>query len=196
MFTGVVAGTGIVCGIEKSEDLKVRVQTPPDFGRVEIGASVGCDGVCLTAVASGRDWFEVEASEETLSKTCLGDWRPDSRINLERPLKVGDEIGGHIVAGHVDGVSAVERAEDDGGSLRLELSAPSHLAKFIAPKGSIALNGVSLTVNEVWDDRFSVNLISHTRSVTNLGRAKAGTNLNMEIDTLARYVARILERSR
>ncbi len=193
MFTGIVAGTGIASGIEKLDDLKVRIELPPGFGDMEVGASVACDGVCLTAVAVGNGWFEAEASAETLSKTCLDDWKRNSRINLERPLKVGDEIGGHIVAGHVDGVAAVESAEEDGGSLRVALAAPEEFARYIAPKGSIALNGVSLTVNEVWGSRFSVNLIAHTRKVTNLGEIRDGSRLNMEIDTLARYVARMQE---
>ncbi|MDE0111899.1 MAG: riboflavin synthase [Albidovulum sp.] len=193
MFTGIVAGTGIVKRIERIADLKVRIETPPDIGRIELGASIACDGVCLTSVNFGEDWFEVEVSDESLSKTRVSDWKLDSRINLERPLRVGDEIGGHIVSGHVDGVASVESAREDGGSLRMELAAPNELAKFIAPKGSVALNGVSLTVNEVRGKRFTVNLISHTRNVTNLGQARVGSNLNMEIDALARYVARILE---
>ena len=196
MFTGIVTGAGTVIDIEKLADLKVRVEAPLGFGRIEIGASVACDGVCLTVVGTGSDWFEVEASEETLAKTCLGDWKRDTRINLERPLRVGDEIGGHIVSGHVDGVASVTSASENGGSLRVELAAPNELAKFIASKGSIALNGVSLTVNVVRDDRFTVNLIAHTRKATNLGQLRAGHRLNMEIDTLARYVARILEGSR
>lgn len=195
MFTGIVAGTGIVSGIERTTDLKVRIETPADFGRIDLGASVACDGVCLTAVETCESLFEVEASKETLSKTCLGEWDRDSRINLERPLRVGDEIGGHIVSGHVDGVALVEGMREDGRSLRLELAAPEELADYVAPKGSIALNGVSLTVNEVQGNKFTVNLIAHTRNVTNLGQTRVGSNLNMEIDTLARYVARILEGS-
>ena len=172
------------------------------MANVDIGASIACDGVCLTVVEKGASgqgasggWFDVDISAETLSKTNIGanGWDVGRAINLERALRVGDELGGHIVSGHVDGVAVIEDAHDEGDSLRLTLRAPAGLARFIAPKGSVALNGTSLTVNEVEGDRFGVNLIPHTRHVTTWGGAGVGDKVNLEIDTLARYVARLAE---
>ncbi|MGR3199542.1 MAG: riboflavin synthase, partial [Paracoccus sp. (in: a-proteobacteria)] len=166
-----------------------------DMAGVDMGASIACDGVCPTVVAKGEDWFEVDISAETLSKTSIGSngWAVGQRLNLERALRVGDELGGHIVSGHVDGVARIVAASRDGDSLRLTFEAPAALARFVAPKGSVALNGTSLTVNEVDGNRFGINLIPHTQEVTTWGDAAEGDAVNLEIDTLARYVARLAE---
>ena len=196
MFTGIVTDIGEILSVERAGVLDVRIGTSYDVGNLEIGASVACDGVCLTVIDFGRDprtWFAVQASEETLSKTNLDRWEPGRRINLERALKVGDEIGGHIVSGHVDGTAVVGDIREEGDSTRMVLDAPAEFARFIAPKGSIALNGTSLTVNEVDGARFGINLIPHTKGVTTWGEAKLGDKVNLEIDTLARYVARMNE---
>ena len=193
MFTGIVSDIGRVSRLDKRGDLRARIDTAWDTATIDIGASIASDGVCLTAVALGPGWFEVDASAETLGKTTLGTWREGTRVNLERALRVGDELGGHIVSGHVDGTARIERIAPEGDSLRLTFRAPSDLARFIAPKGSVALNGTSLTVNEVDGDTFGVNLIPHTREVTTWGDAREGDAVNLEIDTLARYVARLAE---
>jgi riboflavin synthase len=174
-------------------DLRARLATGYDTARIDIGASIACDGVCLTVVALGEGWFEVQVSAETLSKTTLGAWQVGRRVNLERALRVGDELGGHIVSGHVDGVADVVSVTPEGESLRVTFEAPRHLAGFIAPKGSVALDGTSLTVNEVEGARFGVNLIPHTQAATTWGEVRAGGRVNLEIDTLARYVARLRE---
>jgi len=158
-----------------------------------MGASIACDGVCLTVVDKGADWFDVDISAETVSKTNLEAWTEDRRVNLERALKVGDELGGHIVSGHVDGLAEVVGIRDEGDSTRVTLRAPEALAKFIAPKGSVALNGTSLTVNEVEGLEFGINFIPHTKEVTTWGDVALGDMVNLEIDTLARYVARLNE---
>lgn len=191
MFTGIITDIGKIEALERRGDLRVRIGTGYDTACIDIGASIACDGVCLTVVALGAGWFEVDASAETLSKTNLGGWVDGSRINLERALKVGDELGGHIVSGHVDGLAEVIARRDEGDSTRLTFRAPGDLAGFIAPKGSVALNGTSLTVNEVAKDSFGVNLIPHTLAVTTWGDAQVGDRVNFEIDTLARYVARL-----
>jgi riboflavin synthase len=160
---------------------------------IAIGASIACSGCCLTVVEKGTDWFAVEVSGESLAKTHLGDWREGSRLNLELSLKVGDELGGHLVYGHVDGVGRVISMTPEGGSVRFVFEAPGELAGFIASKGSIAVDGISLTVNEVEGSRFGVNVISHTQAVTTLGRVKPGQSVNLEVDMLARYVQRLLE---
>ncbi|MCC5964065.1 MAG: riboflavin synthase [Rhodobacteraceae bacterium] len=193
MFTGIITDIGAVRAITRAGDMRVRIATGYDTGSIEIGASVASDGVCLTVVALGPDWYEVQVSAETVDKTNLGDWVEGRRVNLERALKVGDELGGHIVSGHVDGVAEVVSAIPEGDSLRLRLRAPEALAGFIAPKGSVALNGTSLTVNEVEGAEFGINLIPHTREVTNWGDVAVGDRINLEIDTLARYVARLRE---
>jgi len=193
MFTGIITDIGRVAALEQRGDLRARVTTGYDTGGIDIGASIACDGVCLTAVALGDDWFEVDISAESLSKTNLGGWAEGRAINLERALKVGDELGGHIVSGHVDGLAEVIARRDEGGSTRLTFRAPDALAGFIAPKGSVALNGTSLTVNEVSGAEFGVNLIPHTKEVTNWGAVQVGDRINLEIDTLARYVARLRE---
>lgn len=198
MFTGIITDVGRIIALTQRGDLCARIATAHDVTRMDIGASVACDGVCLTVVATGRaegeaqgGWFEVEISAETVSKTSLGSWATGRRVNLERPLRVGDELGGHIVSGHVDGVAQVLAVTPEGDSTRVRLRAPETLAGFIAPKGSVALNGTSLTVNEVEGAEFGVNLIPHTKAVTTWGDIGAGDLVNIEIDTLARYVARL-----
>lgn len=195
MFTGIITDIGEVRGIEKRGDLRARIGTSYDTDTIDLGASIACDGVCLTVVETGDDWFDVEISAETVSKTNLSHntWAPGRRINLERALKVGDELGGHIVSGHVDGVAELTGLTDEGDSTRATFRAPEELAKFIAPKGSITLNGTSLTVNEVDGATFGINIIPHTKTVTTWGGARVGDRINLEIDTLARYVARLQE---
>ena len=197
MFTGIVTDIGTVRAIEPRGDLRVRIGTAYDAGGIDMGASIACDGCCLTVVDRGRDdagdWFDVDASAETMAVTALGDWAPGRRVNLERALRVGDELGGHIVSGHVDGVAEIVDARPEGDSLRLLFAIPEPLARFVAPKGSVALNGVSLTVNAVDGVRFGVNLISHTREVTTFGERGVGDRVNFEVDTMARYVARLQE---
>jgi len=194
MFTGIVTDIGRILALEHRGDLRARIATGYDVQTIDIGASIACDGVCLTVVALGskpEPWFDVDISAETLSKTNLGGWEQGRRINLERALKVGDELGGHIVSGHVDGLAEVVAMRDEGDSTRLTFRAPEALAGFIAPKGSVALNGTSLTVNEVEGRTFGVNLIPHTQQVTTWGTVAVGDRVNLEIDTLARYVARM-----
>jgi len=195
MFTGIVTDIGKVIDLEMRGDIKARIKTAYDTDTIDEGASIACDGVCLTVIEIGADWFDVEISAETVSKTNVGmnKWFAGKRLNLERALKLGDELGGHIVSGHVDGVAMVINMADEGDSTRITIKAPSDLAKFIAPKGSVTLNGTSLTVNEVSGDTFGVNLIPHTKQVTTWGDVKTGDALNLEIDTLARYVARLAE---
>lgn len=196
MFTGIVTDVGEILDIEERGDLRARIATAYDVEGIDLGASIACDGVCLTVVATGtepRGWFDVDVSAETLSKTTLGGWAPGSRVNLERALKIGDELGGHIVSGHVDGVARVVSVRDEGDSTRVTLEAPETLARYIAEKGSVALNGTSLTVNEVDGARFGINFIPHTKEVTTWGDVAEGDRVNLEIDTLARYVARLAE---
>jgi riboflavin synthase len=196
MFTGIVTDQGRILELEKAGDLRVRIGTAYDVDGIELGASIACDGVCLTVVALGREprnWFDVQVSAETLSKSNLGTWAVGRAVNLERALKVGDELGGHIVSGHVDGKARVVDIRDEGDSTRVTFEAPANLARFIAPKGSVALNGTSLTVNEVEGNRFGINFIPHTKAVTTWGRVAVGDEINLEIDTLARYVARLAE---
>jgi riboflavin synthase len=197
MFTGIVTGLGTVREIAPNgaaRDMRVVIATPwPDSVEIPIGASMACSGCCLTVVARGPDWFAVDASAETLGKTTLGLWRVGTRVNLERPLRVGDELGGHIVAGHVDGVGEVLTVEPEHGSVRFSLRAPQPLARFVAPKGSVAIDGVSLTVNAVRGPEFGVNIIPHTVEITSFGTLRPGDAVNIEIDTVARYVARLTE---
>jgi riboflavin synthase len=198
MFTGIITDVGEVLATRAEGDLRARIGTGYDVGGLEIGSSVACDGVCLTVVATGRsprNWFEVQISAETLSKTNIGanGWPVGHSLNLERALRVGDELGGHIVSGHVDGVAEVIGVRVEGASTRVRLRAPEALARFIAPKGSVALNGTSLTVNEVEGSTFGVNLIPHTKAVTSWGNVAAGDRVNLEVDTMARYVARLRE---
>ncbi len=194
MFTGIVTDVGRVRSVANSGDTRFEIATAYDMGGVEIGASIANSGVCLTVIETGPDWFAVQASGETLSKTTLGAWREGTRMNLERALKVGDELGGHIVSGHVDGVGEVVAIRDEGESKRFVFKVPEALKNFMAPKGSVAVDGVSLTVNEVEGDTFGVNIIPHTQQVTLFGDYRVGTKVNLEIDMLARYVARLLER--
>ena len=196
MFTGIITDVGEVTDITRTGDMHARIRTGYDTETIEIGASIASDGVCLTVVDLGPDWYAVDISAETLSKTNLGTWEPGRRVNLERALKVGDELGGHIVSGHVDGVAEVVSVTGEGDSTRVQFRAPPALSRFIAPKGSVALNGTSLTVNEVQGDIFGVNLIAHTKEVTTWGGVAPGDAVNLEIDTLARYVARLAEADR
>ncbi len=196
MFTGIVTDLGHVRAAERAGDMRFEIATRYDTATIDIGASIACEGICLTVVALGNEpqaWFEVDMSTETVSRTSAGQsgWPAGKRINLERALRVGDELGGHIVSGHVDGVATVLSVTDEGDSTRVILRAPVELARFIAPKGSVALNGASLTVNEVNGRDFGINLIPHTKSVTTWGEVATGDAVNLEIDTLARYVARL-----
>ena len=195
MFTGIVTDIGTVTELDQQGDLRARIRTGYDTASIDIGASIASDGICLTVIALGDDWYDVQISAETVSKTNLGNWRVGKRVNLERALKVGDELGGHIVSGHVDGVADIIAVEDEGDSTRVTLRAPADLARFIAPKGSVALNGTSLTVNDVQGCDFGINFIPHTKEVTTWGEAAVGDPVNLEIDTLARYVARLAEMS-
>ncbi|MGL6210844.1 MAG: riboflavin synthase [Paracoccaceae bacterium] len=196
MFTGIVTDMGEVMALTQQGDLLARIGTGYDVSRIDIGASIACEGVCLTVVALGatpRNWFDVQISAETVSKTNISGWQVGSRINLERALKVGDELGGHIVSGHVDGVAEVVGLHEEGDSLRVLFRVPAAVARFIAPKGSVALNGTSLTVNEVDGATFGINFIPHTRKVTTWGTVAVGDRVNLEVDTMARYVARLRE---
>ena len=193
MFTGIITDIGTVAELEQRGDMRARITTGYDTSSIDIGASIASDGVCLTVIALGDDWYDVEISAETVSKTNLDAWAVGKRLNLERALKVGDELGGHIVSGHVDGVAEVVGLRDEGDSTRVTLRAPADLARFIAPKGSVALNGTSLTVNEVEGCDFGINFIPHTKEATTWGDVALGDRVNLEIDTLARYVARLAE---
>ncbi len=196
MFTGIVTDQGRILALRQDGDLRARIGTGYDVGRIDIGASIACEGVCLTVVGLGTDpsnWFDVQISAETVSKTNLPGWQVGTVVNLERALKVGDELGGHIVSGHIDGVAEVVGVRPEGDSLRVRFRAPDALARFIAPKGSIALNGTSLTVNEVEGAEFGINFIPHTRAVTTWGTVAVGDRVNLEVDTMARYVARLRE---
>ncbi len=200
MFTGIISDVGKILQISNNGDIKVRIESNFLSTSIDLGASIACDGVCLTVVDRGKDeknWFEVEISAETVSKTNISSsqnkWKAGKKINLERALKVGDELGGHIVSGHVDGIASIKNIRTEGDSTRLSFETSFELAKFIAPKGSVALNGTSLTVNEVYKNTFGVNLISHTKEVTTWSESKLNDVVNLEIDTLARYVARLTE---
>ncbi|MCP5075016.1 MAG: riboflavin synthase [Rhodobacteraceae bacterium] len=197
MFTGIITDVGTIAELEQRGDLRARVASAYESSGIDIGASIACNGVCLTVIDTGIDgsqhWFDVEISAETISKTNAGSWAVGSRINLERALCVGDELGGHIVSGHVDGLAEVVLMEDEGDSTRVTFESPPALAKFIASKGSVALNGTSLTVNGVDGAKFDVNFIPHTKDSTIWGQVALGDRINLEIDTLARYVARLSE---
>ncbi len=191
MFTGIVTDIGTVRAVRDTDrDRRFEIKTRFDLATVAIGASIAHAGCCLTVIDKGEGWFAVEASGETLARSTLADWRPGRRVNLERPARVGDELGGHIVSGHVDGVGEVLSVEIDGGSHVVTVRAPRPRHRYIAAKGSIAVDGVALTVNEVKDDVFAVNVIPHTWEVTTLGELALGARLNLEIDMLARYLAR------
>ena len=192
MFTGLISDVGKVRALEHSGDLRLTIGTAFDMDAVAIGASIACSGVCLTVVDKGADWFAVDVSAESLAKTTLGDWQEGRAINLERSLTVGDEIGGHLVSGHVDGVIKVLSRKPSGDSVVLAFVLPEWLAPYVAPKGSIALDGISLTVNWVTADRFEVNIIFYTQEMTTFGALAVGDLVNVEIDMLARYARRAL----
>ena len=197
MFTGIVTDVGAVRKAEQRGDLRLEIATGYDLGTVDLGASIACSGVCLTVVDKGEDWFAVDVSHETVSHTAADRWREGAMLNLERSLRLGDELGGHIVTGHVDAVAVVVGVCPEGDSVKLGLSVPRDLAAMIAPKGSVALDGASLTVNDVRDaedgtTHFSVNIIPHTAHETTLGNVQAGQQLNVEVDVLARYISRML----
>ena len=200
MFTGIVSDIGAIRSVERRGDTRVVVETAYDTAGVDLGASISCSGVCLTVVDKGVDdkgggWFAVDVSGETLSRTAQGQWTEGKRLNLERAMKLGDELGGHIVTGHVDGIAEVVGVCADGDSRRIGFSVSRDVAPFLAPKGSVTIDGVSLTVNDVRDTaegaHFSVNIIPHTQAVTTLGALEAGQAVNIEIDVLARYLKRM-----
>lgn len=192
MFTGIVTDLGRVRGITRRGDTRFEIETHFDMAGVAIGASIACSGACLTVVEKGEGWFAAVVSAETLSRTTLGDWKVGSPVNLERPLTVADELGGHMVSGHVDGVGTLRAVRPEGDSKRFTFAAPAELMRYIASKGSISVDGVSLTVNEVDATSFGVNVIPHTQGQTTFGDMVQGTRVNLEIDLVARYVARLL----
>ena len=196
MFTGIITAIGTVGEARQQGDTRLRIACPYDTARIDIGASIACSGVCLTVVERGDGWFAVDVSGETISRTVPGQWSAGRRLNLELAMKLGDELGGHIVTGHVDAVGTVAIREERGGSVHLEIDAPAGMAPFIASKGSITVDGVSLTVNAVNDlpdgtARFALNIIPHTAEVTTLGALRVGDVVNLEIDVLARYLKRM-----
>jgi len=198
MFTGIISNIGVVTAVQQRGDTRITIACGYAPETIAIGTSMACSGVCLTAIETGRGdvgrgWFAVEASAETLSRTTLGGWRPGSRVNLERPLKLGDELGGHIVSGHVDGLATIVSIVQEGDSRRFRFEAPPDIARFVAQKGSVALDGIALTVNEVENLTFGVNVIPHTLAVTTWQHAEPGQAVNVEVDMLARYVARLRE---
>jgi riboflavin synthase len=197
MFTGIVTDVATVRSAEQRGDLRLVIASDYDMDTVELGASIACSGVCLTVVDKGEDWFAVDLSGESVSRTAADHWREGARLNLERSLRLGDELGGHIVTGHVDAVGEVVGVSSEGDSKRIDIGVPSALGPMIAAKGSVALDGVSMTVNEVRDaddgsTRFSVNVIPHTAANTTLGKLAPGRQVNVEVDVLARYIDRML----
>lgn len=193
MFTGIITAIGNVSKIEQDGDWILRIQTPWDCAQIDLGASIACSGVCLTVVERADDWFQVAVSAESLDRTTIGTWQVGSQINLERALALGDELGGHIVSGHVDGLAKLLSITPSGDSHKLVFDVPDALAGFIAEKGSVALDGISLTVNMVEDTQFAVNIIEHSWSNTTLADRRVGDMVNLEIDMLARYVARLMQ---
>lgn len=193
MFTGIVQDIGIVRSVEDRGDVRIVVDCGLDMARLEIGASVACSGACMTVVEKGADWFAFDVSAESLSKTVLGQWAAGARVNLEPSLRLGDELGGHMVSGHVDGLARAIDIDSEGGSHRVLFEVDPVFAPFLASKGSVCLDGVSLTVNAVDGAQFGVNIIPHTWEVTSLGDLKAGDAVNFEVDTVARYIARQME---
>jgi riboflavin synthase len=192
MFTGIITDLGKVLEITPGAVTRLKIGTAFDTAGIELGASIACNGICLSVVEKAPGWVAFEASNETIDKTTLGDWTAGTPVNLERALKLGDELGGHMVSGHVDGVGRITDVRQDGGSTRIDIEAPANLARAIAAKGSITVDGVSLTVNDVNGTVFGVNIIPITQTATNLGAAKPGVRVNLEIDLIARYVARLL----
>lgn len=193
MFTGIVTDIGAVRALRDAGDRRLEITTAFSAAEIPIGASIACSGVCLTVIDRGANWFAVTVSAETLARSTLGGWEPGTPVNLERSVRMGDELGGHIVSGHVDGLGTLVALTAEGASWRLVFELPEPLHRFIAEKGSVAIDGVSLTVNEVDGHRFGVNIIPHTYNATTFGRLKVGDRVNLEIDMLARYVARLLE---
>jgi len=198
MFTGIITDAGRVRAVVRDEITRISIDTRFDTAAIPAGASIACSGVCLTVTETGRDgdsnWFAVDVSAETLACTTLGIWQPGTRVNLERAMRLGDELGGHIVSGHVDGVARIVDKKPDEGSIRFVLEVPADLAPYVAAKGSVALDGTSLTVNEVDGSRFGVNIIPHTAAETTWGALESGMAVNLEVDMLARYVARVIGR--
>jgi riboflavin synthase len=192
MFTGIISAIGRIDDIQKPGDWRLKITTPWDCAKIDLGASIACSGVCLTVIERDADWFAVEVSAESLSRTTIGTWQAGTPINLERALRLGDELGGHIVSGHVDGLAIIDQITRSGDSHELKISVPDALSKFIAEKGSVSLDGISLTVNAIEGSRFGVNIIDHTWGHTTLGHATIGQHLNLEIDMLARYVSRLI----
>ena len=192
MFTGIISAIGRIDDIQKPGDWRLKITTPWDCAKIDLGASIACSGVCLTVVERDADWFAVEVSAESLSRTTIGTWQAGTQINLERALRLGDELGGHLVSGHVDGLAIIDQITRSGDSHELKISVPDALSKFIAEKGSVSLDGISLTVNAIEGSRFGVNIIDHTWGHTTLGHATIGQHLNLEIDMLARYVSRLI----
>lgn len=196
MFTGIITDLGRIASAERRGDLRVRIETEADLGNLQMGASVACSGVCLTAVEKGPGWFAVDVSDETAGRTASGMWQPGRRLNLERALRLGDELGGHLVTGHVDGIGRIAAMEDVGGSRRVTIAIPGEIAPFIAAKGSVSVDGVSLTVNEVRDEAdgsaFTVNIIPHTAAQTTFDELGVNDEVNLEIDVLARYLKRMM----
>ena len=197
MFTGIITDIGRIEAVEQRGDLRLRIGCSYDLSGIDIGASIACSGVCLTVVDKGENWFAVDVSAETISRTAPGMWEAGRRLNLERALRVGDELGGHIVTGHVDGVGEVEGAAQVGGSTRITITAGDEIAPYLATKGSVTIDGASLTVNEVESlsegVRFAINIIPHTAQQTNFDEVAPGRRVNIEIDILARYLRRMLE---
>ena len=198
MFTGIITDIGTVRSVEQRSDLRLTIGCGYDLATVDLGASIACSGTCLTVVDKGLDWFAVDVSAETVSRTAAGLWRAGARLNLERALRLGDELGGHLVTGHVDGIGTVLAASPEGGSLKISISAPAELGPYIAVKGSITLDGVSLTINDLSDDddgttHFWVNIIPHTAGHSTLGAVEPSQQLNLEIDVLARYHMRMTD---
>lgn len=197
MFTGIITGLGTLREVQpigQGHDMRLVIGVAPEFlAGAALGCSIACSGICLTAVELNADSFSVDASAETLARTTMGQWKAGGRVNLERSLKLGDELGGHLVSGHVDGVGRVLSATPENASVRWRFGVPREIAKYIAVKGSVAIDGVSLTVNEVDAESFGVNIIPHTAAVTSFGTLQPGDAVNIEIDTLARYVARLME---
>ena len=192
MFTGIITAIGQIEELKDTADRWLKITTPWACDKIDLGASIACSGVCLTVVERADNWFSVEVSAESLSRTTIGGWQKGSQINLERALRLGDELGGHIVSGHVDGLASIEAITPIGDSHKLDIRVPENLSKFIAEKGSVTLDGVSLTVNEVEGSCFAVNIIDHTWTHTTLGHATIGQQLNLEIDMLARYLSRLI----
>jgi riboflavin synthase len=196
MFTGIITDIGTITKADQRADMRLTIQCGYDMAGVDMGASIACSGCCLTVVEKGADWFAIDISGESIRKTASGLWEEGRRLNLERALKIGDELGGHIVTGHVDGVGHVQAISEEGGSHRVDIAVPQSISPYVAPKGSITINGVSLTVNDVTDQpdgtaHFSINIIPHTWDVTTLGALSVGDEVNLEIDVLARYLARM-----